>query len=90
MYYNLIIGLDTINGSTVRAGDVARELGPKADWSKLALELGLPDDDARQIGVEYPNEPNDQRSLIVLRVWLERLGPRATAQLLDKALKRLK
>jgi len=83
-------GLDTINGSTVRAGDVARELGSSADWSKLALELGLPDDDARQIGAEYQSEPNDQKSLVVLRVWLERLGPRATAQLLDKALKRLK
>lgn len=69
---------------------MARELGPTADWSKLALELGLPDDDARQIGAEYAVEPNDQRCLVVLRVWLERLGPRATDQLLDKALKRLK
>uniref|UniRef100_A0A915J1X1 Death domain-containing protein n=1 Tax=Romanomermis culicivorax TaxID=13658 RepID=A0A915J1X1_ROMCU len=90
-----IPGLDTISGSNVRAADVARELSidaqkdeGEAAWKKLAVELGLPEDDIKQIDVEYSG--TGQEVLTVLRVWIDRLGPRATATLLEKALKRLR
>lgn len=82
---NSFEGLDLIHGTDVTATDVARELGPSTDWQRFAAELGIPEEDAHQVGREYPG----QETLTILRIWLELLGPRATAEPLEKALKRL-
>lgn len=78
-------GTDLIYGTDVRAADVAHELGPGTDWELLAKLLGIPDDDINQIRSEYPGH----EILTVLRIWLEREGPRANADQLSNVLKQL-
>lgn len=49
----------------------------------FAKLLGTPEEDISQIGREYPG----QEILTVLRIWLEREGPRATGDNLSNVLK---
>lgn len=74
--------VDTVYRTDVSLTELARDIGPD-DWERLGRALNVPEDDLRQVKREYPG----QETLIVLRIWMEREGPRATGINLERALR---
>merc|ERR1712142_990747 len=67
-----------------RVSDISNLLG--SDWIKLARELEIDDQDINLIISEYPDNVG-QQAMVMLRLWLNTEGNKATGNALEKALK---
>lgn len=74
---------DTIHRADLRVSDISNLLG--SDWVKLARELGVEDQDINLIISEYPDNVG-QQAMVMLRLWLNTEGNKATGNALEKAL----
>ena len=74
---------DTIHRADLRVSDISNLLG--SDWIKLARELDIEDQDINLIISEYPNNVG-QQAMVMLRLWLNTEGNKATGNALEKAL----
>ncbi|XP_022667541.1 ankyrin-2-like isoform X4 [Varroa destructor] len=77
---------EMIHRGDLHLSDTARELG--ADWSALARQLNIPTQEIQQIKDEILND-NSQQALTMLRIWIQRMGPAATGNALEKALQNI-
>merc|ERR1712128_21799 len=75
---------DTIHRADLRVSDISNLLG--SDWIKLARELEIEDQDINLIISEYPDNVG-QQAMVMLRLWLNTEGNKATGNALEKALK---
>ena len=75
---------DTIHRADLRVSDISNLLG--SDWIKLARELDVEDQDINLIISEYPDNVG-QQAMVMLRLWLNTEGNKATGNALEKALK---
>lgn len=75
---------DTIHRADLRVSDISNLLGN--DWIKLARELEIEDQDINLIISEYPDNVG-QQAMVMLRLWLNTEGNKATGNALEKALK---
>merc|ERR1712142_393673 len=75
---------DTIHRADLRVSDISNLLG--SDWIKLARELEIDDQDINLIISEYPDNVG-QQAMVMLRLWLNTEGNKATGNALEKALK---
>lgn len=75
---------DTIHRADLRVSDISNLLG--SDWIKLARELDIEDQDINLIISEYPDNVG-QQAMVMLRLWLNTEGNKATGNALEKALK---
>merc|ERR1719317_327554 len=75
---------DTIHRADLRVSDISNLLG--SDWVKLARELEIDDQDINLIISEYPDNVG-QQAMVMLRLWLNTEGNKATGNALEKALK---
>merc|ERR1719192_1785138 len=75
---------DTIHRADLRVSDISNLLG--SDWIKLARELDVEDQDINLIVSEYPDNVG-QQAMVMLRLWLNTEGNKATGNALEKALK---
>eukprot|EP00090_Calanus_glacialis_P004148 TRINITY_DN1306_c0_g1_i3.p1 TRINITY_DN1306_c0_g1~~TRINITY_DN1306_c0_g1_i3.p1 ORF type:complete len:1955 (-),score=483.94 TRINITY_DN1306_c0_g1_i3:622-6486(-) len=75
---------DTIHRADLRVSDISNLLGH--DWVKLARELEIDDQDINLIISEYPDNVG-QQAMVMLRLWLNTEGNKATGNALEKALK---
>lgn len=78
---------EMIHRGDLHLSDTARELG--ADWSALARQLNIPNQEIQQIKDEIPSNDNNQQALTMLRIWIQRMGPAATGNALEKALQNI-
>merc|ERR1719192_732858 len=76
---------DTIHRADLRVSDISNLLG--SDWIKLARELDVEDQDINLIISEYPDNVG-QQAMVMLRLWLNTEGNKATGNALEKALKK--
>ncbi|XP_064457857.1 uncharacterized protein LOC135368469 isoform X18 [Ornithodoros turicata] len=77
---------ELIHRADLRLSDIARELGK--DWEPLGQQLDIPEADIHSIRAECPGDLA-QQALLVLRLWMQRAGPRATGNNLEKGLRRI-
>ncbi|PSN43662.1 Ankyrin-3 [Blattella germanica] len=77
---------DTIHRADIRLSDISNLLG--ADWVALATELGVSTSDMNIIKSEYPNNVG-QQAMVMLRLWLQTSGNKATGNTLEKALRKI-
>ncbi|CAG2053706.1 unnamed protein product [Timema podura] len=77
---------DTIHRADIRLSDISNLLGP--DWVPLAYELGLNTSDINLIKSEYPGNVN-QQGMVMLRLWLQSSGNKATGNTLEKSLRKI-
>ncbi|XP_063217303.1 ankyrin-3 isoform X8 [Bacillus rossius redtenbacheri] len=77
---------DTIHRADIRLSDISNLLG--ADWIPLAYELGVPASDINLIKKEYVDSPN-QQAMVMLRLWLQSFGNKATGNNLEKGLRKI-
>merc|ERR1712203_103676 len=75
---------DTIHRADLRISDISNLLG--SDWVKLAQTLDIDDQDINLIISEYPDNVG-QQAMVMLRLWLNTEGNKATGNALEKALK---
>lgn len=75
---------DTIHRADLRISDISNLLG--SDWVKLARTLDIEDQDINLIISEYPDNVG-QQAMVMLRLWLNTEGNKATGNALEKALK---
>ena len=75
---------DTIHRADLRISDISNLLGN--DWIKVARELDIDDQDINLIISEYPDNVG-QQAMVMLRLWLNTEGNRATGNALEKALR---
>lgn len=75
---------DTIHRADLRISDIGNLLG--SDWVHVAKELEIDDSDINIIKAEYPNNEG-QQGMVMLRLWLNTHGNRATGNELEKALR---
>merc|ERR1719270_1926188 len=75
---------DTIHRADLRISDISNLLG--SDWVKLARTLDIDDQDINLIISEYPDNVG-QQAMVMLRLWLNTDGNKATGNALEKALK---
>ncbi|XP_065370711.1 ankyrin-3 [Calliphora vicina] len=60
------------------------------DWMPLAKELGVPETDIELINAEYADDKiQNQRAMVMLRLWLRQQGNEATGNKLQQALKKI-
>merc|ERR1712079_805262 len=76
---------DTIHRADLRISDISNLLG--SDWVKLAQTLDIDDQDINLIISEYPDNVG-QQAMVMLRLWLNTEGNKATGNALEKALKK--
>jgi ankyrin len=76
---------DTIHRADLRVSDISNLLG--SDWVGLARELDIEDQDINLIRSEYPDNVC-QQAMVMLRLWLNTEGNRATGNALEKALRK--
>jgi len=76
---------DTIHRADLRISDISNLLG--SDWVKLARTLEIDDQDINLIISEYPDNVG-QQAMVMLRLWLNTEGNKATGNALEKALKK--
>ncbi|CAG7718331.1 unnamed protein product [Allacma fusca] len=79
----LTVGPGEIHKADLKISDVANLLGN--DWVPLARYLGIADPDVAIIEAEYPQSPH-QQATVMLRLWMQQAGDRATGNSLEKAL----
>ncbi|XP_054717551.1 ankyrin-2-like [Uloborus diversus] len=77
---------ELIHRADLRLSDIAREL--EKDWISLAQQLDMSEGDIEQLKSETAGEPPEQ-ALMMLRLWLQKSGPKATGNELEKALRRI-
>ncbi|XP_021936517.1 ankyrin-3-like isoform X3 [Zootermopsis nevadensis] len=77
---------DSIHRADIRLSDISNLLG--ADWVPLAFELGISTSDVNLIKTEYPNSIN-QQAMVMLRLWLQSSGNKATGNTLEKGLRKI-
>ena len=75
---------DTIHRADLRISDIGNLLG--SDWEKVANELEIDESDVAIIKGEYPGNEG-QQAMVMLRLWLNTHGNRATGNELEKALR---
>lgn len=63
--------------------DIADSLGP--DWVKLAHQLKVDELDITKADEQYADD--NKKALVILRLWIQKFGERATGNALEKALK---
>uniref|UniRef100_T1J7N3 Death domain-containing protein n=1 Tax=Strigamia maritima TaxID=126957 RepID=T1J7N3_STRMM len=76
---------ETIHKADLRLSDIANLLGN--DWVVLALQLDIPESDINLIKTDYPDDVN-QQALVMLRLWMQLAGNKATGNNLEKALRK--
>ena len=76
---------DTIHRADLRISDISNLVG--SDWVKLARTLDIDDQDINLIISEYPDNVG-QQAMVMLRLWLNTEGNKATGNALEKALKK--
>nr|XP_042902612.1 ankyrin-3 isoform X21 [Parasteatoda tepidariorum] len=77
---------EVIHRADLRLSDIARELDK--DWVPLAQQLELSDSDVSQIKAVEECE-NSEKALMMLRLWLQKSGSRATGNELEKGLRKI-
>lgn len=77
------VGPGEIHRADLKISDVANLLGD--DWVPLARHLGITEPDVSIIEAEYPQSPH-QQATVMLRLWMQQAGDRATGNALEKAL----
>ncbi|ODM94834.1 Ankyrin-3 [Orchesella cincta] len=77
------VGPGEIHRADLKISDVANLLGD--DWIPLARHLGITEPDVSIIEAEYPQSPH-QQATVMLRLWMQQAGDRATGNALEKAL----
>lgn len=77
------MGPGEIHRADLKISDVANLLGD--DWVPLARHLGITEPDVSIIEAEYPQSPH-QQATVMLRLWMQQAGERATGNALEKAL----
>ncbi|XP_023322579.1 uncharacterized protein LOC111696970 isoform X16 [Eurytemora carolleeae] len=75
--------LNTIQKADLRISDISNHLGK--DWVKVARELDIEDQDINLIITEYPDNLG-QQAMVMLRLWLNTAGHKATGNALKSAL----
>ena len=76
---------ETIHKADMHLSDICQLL--KNDWIPLAKELGVPETDIDLINAEYAEDKNqNQRAMVMLRLWLRQQGNEATGNKLQQAL----
>ncbi|XP_023158971.1 ankyrin-3 isoform X2 [Ceratitis capitata] len=75
-------GDTTIHRADVSLSDICNIIG--SDWMSLANELGVPESDIEIINAEYME--SSLKTMIILRLWLQQQGHKATGNALEHAL----
>ncbi|TMW46790.1 hypothetical protein DOY81_008130, partial [Sarcophaga bullata] len=76
---------ETIHKADMHLSDICQLL--KTDWISLAKELGVPETDIELINAEYADDKNqNQRAMVMLRLWLRQQGNEATGNKLQQAI----
>merc|ERR1739838_346169 len=70
----------------LKLSDIAECL--RQDWTNLAAQLGLTDQDVQDVRKEYGESVSEQ-ALGSLHLWYETMGNKATGNVLEKALKQI-
>ncbi|XP_067131474.1 ankyrin-2-like isoform X15 [Centruroides vittatus] len=78
---------ELIHRADLRLSDIARELD--GDWEILALQLDISETEINSIKSDYPDDDR-QQALIMLRQWMQKSGPKATGNSLEKALRKIR
>ncbi|XP_047739260.1 centrosomal protein of 290 kDa isoform X8 [Hyalella azteca] len=77
---------DTIHKADLRLSDISNMLS--GDWVALARGLDVGDSDINIIKSQYPD--NDaQQALVMLRLWMQSAGNKATGNALEQALRQI-
>ncbi|XP_035714744.1 ankyrin-3 isoform X3 [Folsomia candida] len=82
-----VLSVGEIHRGDLKISDVANLLDD--DWIPLARNLGITDPDITIIEAEYPQSPHQQfpsQATVMLRLWMQQAGDRATGNTLEKAL----
>ncbi|XP_071440042.1 ankyrin-3-like [Hetaerina americana] len=77
---------ENIHKADLRLSDICNLLG--LDWIQLANELGIAQDDIHLITSEYPDSV-PQQAMVMLRLWMQQSGNKATGNTLEKSLRRI-
>ncbi|KAK7789791.1 hypothetical protein R5R35_012340 [Gryllus longicercus] len=77
---------DAIHRADIRLSDISNLLG--ADWVPLAEELTVSPSDINLIQSGYPDNVQ-QQAMVMLRLWLQTAGNRATGNKLEKSLRKI-
>ncbi|KFM71126.1 Ankyrin-3, partial [Stegodyphus mimosarum] len=77
---------ELIHRADLRLSDIARELDK--DWLKLAQQLDVTENDIEQIKAETTYDQSEQ-ALMMLRLWLQKSGSKATGNELEKGLRKI-
>ncbi|KAG8230065.1 hypothetical protein J437_LFUL009649 [Ladona fulva] len=77
---------ENIHRADLRLSDICNLLG--TDWIPLANELGIAQDDIHLIKSEYP-ESVPQQAMVMLRLWMQQAGNKATGNTLEKSLRKI-
>lgn len=77
---------ELIHRADLRLSDIARELDN--DWVALALQLDISEIEINSIKTDYSDD-TCQQALIMLRQWMQKAGPKATGNSLEKALRKI-
>ena len=75
---------DTFHRADLRISDIGNLLG--SDWIRVGRELGIEESDINIIQSEYP-ENEGQQAMVMLRLWINSAGNRATGNELEKVLR---
>lgn len=75
---------DTFHRADLRISDIGNLLG--SDWIRVAHELDIEDSDINIIKSEYPDNEG-QQAMVMLRLWINSAGNRATGNELEKVLR---
>ncbi|XP_065567782.1 ankyrin-2-like isoform X3 [Artemia franciscana] len=75
---------DAIHKADLRVTDICNLLG--SDWASLARELDVSEADINIITGEYPDAPS-QQAMVMMRLWMQQAGYKATGNNLEKALR---
>lgn len=82
---NIFVSLaeDQISKAELWLTDIADSLG--SDWIRLAHQMKIEDLDVSKIEEEYADD--SEKALVVLHLWIQKYGDRATGNELEKALR---
>lgn len=80
--------LETIHRADMNLSDICQLL--QTDWIPLAKELDVPETDIDLINAEYADDKiQNQRAMVMLRLWLRQQGKDATGNKLQQALNKI-
>lgn len=78
---------EEIQRADIRLLDISNFLGN--DWPRLAQELGILESDIDLIKAEYGDQSSSQQGLMLLRLWHNQDGKRATGNAMAQALNKI-